>query len=239
MWKTRSSKTKWKTVLKIKKQILLVIFVWAFWTGCTSRLLLNNSSAGSYYFTARAQITIAAEENVLNFSADIQFSPRDSFHIEVKGPFGFSLGEVYIINSRFLYLNRMDRHMLSGESNDNLLEAVLHIPVEPDLLAKVTLLPHIMGESSDTIISGYNISVLKRNRKKNITLLQLHRDGSPINIRYDRFKKIGGVLLPEKIWIKDDDKGQYMQIGYKDIKKVAGKFPDLPVVDENYKQLSW
>jgi hypothetical protein len=197
----------------------------------------KKESGSDAFFESKAQITVSSPDMSLNFSATIQFTLSDSFHIEVKGPFGISAGDVFIINGRFIYINKLERIVLSGENSDGLLESVFQIPIEPNILSKLPLLPHLLYEKQLTLQGMDGFKNIKVNKKQQVTAAELETPDSKIDFTFTDFKKREQIAMAHKIVLKNESTQQYLQISFKDIKKVKKKFPELPIIDNSYNQL--
>ncbi|MCK5076558.1 MAG: DUF4292 domain-containing protein [Calditrichia bacterium] len=222
--------------MKLKYFLTISVLI-ALSFSCASLNKLRSSKDGGQFFESAAQITISTAETSFNFAADIHFTLKDSFHIAVKGPFGISAGDVFIINSRFIYINKLERLVFSGENSDGQLETVFQIPISPDILSKLPLLPHLIKQQQIVGENYLNFRNVKLNRKKLINAATfMHKDGNII-FSFDDFKKVEGIYFPNKILIKHEREGKYLQITFKSIKSVNKKFPEPPVIDESYNQL--
>ncbi|MCK5074939.1 MAG: DUF4292 domain-containing protein [Calditrichia bacterium] len=226
--------------LSILHFVNIIIFISIFSllsSGCITFGKLRAPEDKNVFFEGKTQITITSPEMSFNFSANIQFTLKDSFHIAVKGPFGISAGDVYIINNRFIYINKLERIVLSGENDDGLLESVFQIPINPAILSKLALIPHLIKEKQLTGESYLNFENVKLNKMKQVTSTTLINPEGNINFSFDNFKKENNIYFPHKILLKHENTQQYLQISFKNIKKVNKKFPELPVIDSNYNQL--
>ncbi|GAB4170944.1 MAG: hypothetical protein Kow00108_05220 [Calditrichia bacterium] len=219
----------------MSKSTLSIIVGLLFFLQCAP-FAIKKSSFTVPHFSGKAQISIVAGEFYANFSADIEFTPNDSFHIKVSGPFGMDVGEVFIINQRYLYLNHLDRQMMNGENKDGLLEKIFQIPVSPDLLSKLFLLPEMAIDSSlFTQFSHYEIKKIIANGRQ-INEISMGRNEKMMNIRFDKYKHIISHRIPMKIIIEKSDTEKLM-IQFKNLKESHKPIGDIPFVSLKYKQL--
>ena len=206
-------------------------------TGCGALAKLQKPGDKDVYFEGKSQITITSPEMTANFSAQIQFTLNDSFHIGVKGPFGINAGDVFIIQNRFVYINKLERIVLSGENNDGLLESVFQIPVHPGILSKLVLLPHLIKQHHLQEKQYDRFTAVTFNNKNLVTSAKLVNPEGEISFKFDQFHKESNIYFPYKILLEHETSRQYLQLSFNKIEKVNKQFPELPVIDNSYQQL--
>lgn len=198
----------------------------------------KESHQKSLAWEGEAQVTISSGEFVANFGTKMRFTTGDSLHIHVTGPFGMDIAEVYIIGHRYLYLNHMDRHVLNGENDDEVLERIFEIPLSPYLLSRLLLFPsYFISGKLETMVWPYRLMNVEQEGNQ-LRTMELQRNNHLIRIEYDQFHSVKGMIFPYQAKIHDRNENKHLLMTFKKIRYVEGGFQDVPLVPLSYKQLT-
>lgn len=224
----------------MKLRFLFWLFLSLLFFYCAPFKVLQSpsSSFNSFYFKGKAYISIAAENFATNFGAEIQFTLDDTFHIQVQGPLGMDVGEVFVVKNRYLYLNHMDHQMINGENDDMLLERIFQIPLSPALLSHLPLINYFYQTGVlDSVIKPFVIQNIVASKGK-INEITLKNGSNMLSIQFEKYKKVDDYMIPLHYLISNFTRNQKLKITFKEIKKINHPIGSFPIVPYNYRQLT-
>ncbi len=139
----------------------------------------------------QVRITLDSPQYSGNFNADVFMNSSDSMLISITGPFGISVGKVFIAERRFIFYNQVMNQFFTGVKSDFETKNFLQFPIT-------------LTELSDIVVAKDRFEILKKESftvKDNAYYLEAVNGSNRYHIWYDaRLKLIKKI----EYYINDD-----------------------------------
>ncbi len=228
----------------------IVGIVLFFLIGCTHSKELNISRLSSpddvhrFYvdcenkirtFTGSGSITIETPEFSNNAGFTVTIHRPDSLLIKLKGPFGISVGTLFINNGKFVFLNNLKKKIQTGELDSIPIHSLINMPFTINDLVNIftgfygysfmdysnaslvfdgenyQLENNTKAEKKEMILNGSNNSFLKLIRRDQFGEVN-------IEVTARSYESVNGVNIPYWTRIIFPQEKRSLTIAYDDIK---------------------
>lgn len=161
----------------------------------------------------QVRITIDSPQYSGNFSADVFMNGSDSMLIAITGPFGISVGKVFIAERRFIFYNQVMNQFFTGVKSDFENKNFLQFPITLTELSDIVVAKDrfdILKKESFTVkdnayyleaVNGKNrYHIWYDARLKLISKIEYYVNGGLQYYKeYDQFSEYNGIYFPKVI----------------------------------------
>jgi outer membrane lipoprotein-sorting protein len=228
----------------------IVVAALLFLIGCTPSKEVNVSRLSSpddvnrFYverekqirtFTGSGNITIETPEFSNNAGFTVTINRPDSLLIKLKGPFGISVGTLFITNGKFVFLNNVEKKIQTGGLDSIPIQSLINMPFSTNDLVNIFTgsYGYSVMDYSNARLDFNGVNYLLENNteaeRKEMTidgannnfLKLIHRDhyGKVITEIYARsYENVDGVNLPYWMRIIFPKQHRSLTITYDEIK---------------------
>lgn len=228
----------------------IVVAALLFLTGCTPSKEINVSRLSSpddvnrFYverekrirtFTGSGNITIETPEFSNNAGFTVTINRPDSLLIKLKGPFGISVGILFITNGKFVFLNNVEKKIQTGGLDSIPIQSLINMPFSIDDLVNIFTGSYgysVMDYSSASLNFNGENYLLENNTKaerkemildganNNFLKLTQRDQYGKVNIEVSArsYENVNGVNLPYWTRIIFPKQQRSLTIAYDDIK---------------------
>jgi hypothetical protein len=175
----------------------------------------NNNLSENDFFIRKAEISVTERNITSRFNASIRFRRPDSMLVSIRSMVGIEAGRMLLTRDTLLINDRVNKKLIRGSTESleakygidpSLILALLgdFIISKEDDKRKMNCINGIYRDNFE--VNGKSIEYTVDCRRGKIT--GAYFEGTlttgNISLTYGRFKKIGGILIPGEITMKDD-----------------------------------
>jgi len=202
------------------------------------------------------RISVETPEIAQSGSFILTLLKPDSVLINLQGPFGIKIGSALVTRTGFLFYNSFENKLITGSSNMENLNRILHVQLNFDNLLNLfsggTFLEEDLRSPDETRIEDnqfvfiYASNNTSRRYWINPTTLSIQKvqfidNGGKITLEqtFSDFENINGIEMPYSIRVKQPKKRRMLALKYSDISVNAEQLKFTLTIPSNAERIRW
>ena len=218
--------------------------------------VMHNHHAHIHSILGEGRISVETSEFAQSGSFVLTLLKPDSILINLKGPFGIKVGTAMVTRTEFLFYNSLENKLVTGSSNMENLNRILHIQLSFDdllnLFAGGTFLETDLHEPDKTLIEDdqfvFVFTSSKASRKYwidpttlNIQKVQFLDQSGKLMLEqtFSDFEDVTGFAMPYTIRVIQPKAQQRFTLSYSEILLNTEKLQFTFTIPPNAERIHW